>query len=71
LCGGKRRFKWLQIHAVHESSFTKMGLSETGGFGFTAVVPKKEGVNGWGLFYFQGMFGKFWHINIEKKYVKY
>jgi hypothetical protein len=47
------------------------GLSETGVFGFTTVVLKKEGVNGCRLFYFQGMFGKFWHINIEKKYVKY
>jgi hypothetical protein len=47
------------------------GTSETGVFGFTTVVPKKEGVNGWGLFYFQGMFGEFSHINIEKIYMKY
>ena len=42
------------------------GTALTGGFGFTTVVPSKEGTNGWGIFYFQGMFGEFWHVNLEK-----
>jgi hypothetical protein len=50
----------------NEWETVNFGTAQTGGFGFTTVVPKKEGVNGWGLFYFQGMFGEFWHINFEK-----
>lgn len=41
------------------------GTAQTGGFGYTTVVPTQEGVNGWGVFYFQGMFGEFWHVDIE------
>ncbi|MFT5722212.1 MAG: hypothetical protein ACI9W6_002538 [Motiliproteus sp.] len=51
---------------VNEWEAVSFGTAQSGGFGFTTVVPSKEGVNGWGLFYFQGMFGEFWHINIEK-----
>ncbi|MDH5444371.1 MAG: hypothetical protein OEY52_02375 [Gammaproteobacteria bacterium] len=41
------------------------GTSQSGGFGYTTVVPVREGDNGWGIFYFHGMFGEFWHINLE------
>jgi len=41
------------------------GSAQTGGFGYTTVVPINEGVNGWGVFYFQGMYGEFWHVNLE------
>lgn len=41
------------------------GSAQTGGFGYTTVVPVMEGANGWGVFYFQGMFGEFWHVNLE------
>jgi hypothetical protein len=41
------------------------GTSQSGGFGYTTVVPVREGDNGWGIFYFQGMFGEFWHVDLE------
>ncbi len=41
------------------------GTSQSGGFGYTTVVPVSEGDNGWGIYYFQGMFGEFWHVNLE------
>lgn len=41
------------------------GTAQAGGFGYTTVVPAKEGVNGWGVFYFQGKFGEFWHVSFE------
>jgi hypothetical protein len=41
------------------------GTSQSGGFGYTTVIPVREGDNGWGIFYFQGMFGEFWHVNLE------
>jgi hypothetical protein len=41
------------------------GTAETGGFGYTTIVPKQAGTNGWGVFYFQGRFGKYWHVDLE------
>jgi hypothetical protein len=42
------------------------GSAETGGFGYTTVTPVNPGVNGWGIFYFQGRFGLFWHADFDK-----
>ncbi len=41
------------------------GSAQTGGFGYTTVTPSKEGINGWGIFYFQGMYGQFWRVDFE------
>jgi len=42
------------------------GTSQTGGFGYTTIVPVEAGINGWGIFYFQGFFGEYWHVDLEK-----
>lgn len=42
------------------------GTAATGGFGYTTIVPKGEGVNGWGVYYFQGKFGKYFHVDFER-----
>lgn len=41
------------------------GTSQNGGFGYTTVVPTESGTNGWGVFYFQGLFGEYWHVDLE------
>lgn len=48
-----------------EGETVDFGSAQTGGFGYTTVVPAKEGINGWGIFYFQGMFGEFWQVDFE------
>lgn len=41
------------------------GTAQTGGFGYTTIVPVEAGTNGWGVFYFQGLFGEYWHVDLE------
>lgn len=41
------------------------GTAETGGFGFTTVAPKRTGDNGYGIYFFQGKFGYFFHVDIQ------
>jgi hypothetical protein len=42
------------------------GTAQTGGFGFTTITPKSVGQNGFGLYYFQGRFGYFFHVDLQK-----
>ncbi|WP_461480914.1 hypothetical protein [Porticoccus sp.] len=42
------------------------GSAQTGGFGYTTVTPKDPGVNGWGVFYFQGFYGEYWHVDLRR-----
>lgn len=41
------------------------GNSQNGGYGYTTVVPKEPGVNGWGIFYFQGRYGRYFHVDLD------
>lgn len=41
------------------------GNAHNGGFAYTTVTPKQLGKNGWGVFYFQGKFGEYWHSDFE------
>lgn len=41
------------------------GNAEMGGFGYTTVTPREIGVNGWGVYYFQGKFGKYFRVDLE------
>ncbi|RLA06830.1 MAG: hypothetical protein DRQ51_08130 [Gammaproteobacteria bacterium] len=42
------------------------GTNETGGFAWTTITPKERGKNGYGIYFFQGKFGYFYHINFSK-----
>ncbi len=42
------------------------GDAQNGGFGYTTVTPVEAGVNGWGIFYFQGRYGLYYHTDLEK-----
>ncbi len=42
------------------------GTAQTGGFGFTTVTPKSAGVNGWGIYYFQGKYGLYFAANLDE-----
>lgn len=48
-----------------EMHIVDFGAAHNGGFGYTTVVPKEPGKNGWGVFYFQGMYGEYWHTDFE------
>ena len=38
------------------------GTAANGGFGYTTVTPKNPGVNGWGIYFFQGYYGFFYNF---------
>lgn len=40
------------------------GTNQTGGYGFTTITPTEIGQNGFGLFFFQGRFGYFFHVDL-------
>ena len=42
------------------------GTAGTGGFGYTSITPKIQGTNGWGVFFFQGFCGYYFHIDLDK-----
>lgn len=39
------------------------GNAENGGFGYTTVTPRKKGITGWGLYYFQSFSGFYFHAD--------
>jgi len=39
------------------------GNAESGGYGFTSITPCESGKNGYGIFFFQGKLGHFFHVN--------
>ena len=41
------------------------GTAQTGGFGFTTITPKQPGNNGYGIYFFQGRFGYFFHVDLQ------
>lgn len=43
------------------------GNAQTGGYGFTTITPCDTGHNGYGVFFFQGGFGLFFHLNPARK----
>lgn len=71
--GGIEGFRFIPyMNLVSPNYFVKedwqtvnFGTSQTGGFAYTTIVPTEAGTNGWGVFYFQGLFGKYWHVDLE------
>jgi hypothetical protein len=43
------------------------GNAESGGYGLTSITPCKSGHNGYGIFFFQGRFGHFFHVDPTRK----
>lgn len=46
------------------------GTAQTGGFGFTTITPLEPGRNGFGIFFFQGLIGLFFHIDVAGRKVE-
>jgi hypothetical protein len=44
------------------------GTAQSGGYGFTTITPCEPGCNGYGVFFFQGAFGLFLHIDITRRF---
>ncbi|MFA5073641.1 MAG: hypothetical protein WC539_07065 [Nitrospirota bacterium] len=41
------------------------GTNQAGGYGYTTITPTAFGQNGFGLFFFQGKFGYFFHVDLR------
>jgi hypothetical protein len=42
------------------------GTAQTGGYAYTTISPKESGINGCGLFFFQGNFGYYFNVDLNR-----
>lgn len=61
---GKASPAFLPIEGWRSSDF---GPSGPGAIGFTTITPREPGNNGFGIYFFQGRFGLFFHVDAERR----
>lgn len=54
------------VQRTDEWEAISFGTAADGGFGYTTITPKSMGANGWGYFFFQGNFGRYFHVDLER-----
>lgn len=59
--------KYIPVEGWNTINF---GTAQTGGFGFTTITPLEPGRNGFGIFFFQGFVGLFFHIDVAGRKVE-